>query len=134
MDLRCGGHRILVVDDNKIAAEMLRRLLELLENEVREAHSGEEAIYVAAEFRPQLVLMDIGMPGMNGITAVRKIREEPWSESMKLVALTGWGQEEFLRECREAGFDQCIVKPIDLAGLKAIVGSLSPKDCGSTGV
>ena len=96
----------------------------MLGNEVRTAYSGEQGIELAAEFRPHVVLMDLGMPGMNGHEAARHIRQQDWGRTMKLVALTGWGQEEHKRRVREAGFDQHLIKPADLGALRALLASL----------
>jgi signal transduction histidine kinase/CheY-like chemotaxis protein len=107
------GHRILIVDDNEDAAEMLAELLELTGNDLRKARDGVEAVEVASAFRPDVVLLDIGLPKMNGYEVAQKIREQPWGRDMVLVALTGWGQEEDRRRSREAGFDHHLVKPVE---------------------
>jgi CheY-like chemotaxis protein/two-component sensor histidine kinase len=106
-------HRILVVDDNRDAAETMAELLGLTGNDLRTAHDGIEAVEVAAEFRPHVVLLDIGLPRMDGYEVARKIREQPWSSGTVLVALTGWGQEEDRRRSREAGFDHHLIKPVE---------------------
>jgi CheY-like chemotaxis protein len=81
------------------------------------AHDGPEAIDSAAEFRPEIVLLDIGLPRMNGLEVCRRIREEPWGKAMIVIALTGWGQEEDRLKSKEAGFDHHLVKPVELARL-----------------
>jgi PAS domain S-box-containing protein len=116
------GRRVLVVDDNQDAAELLSVAVEMLGHEVRTAHDGVEAIEVARAFRPAIVLMDLGMPRMNGYEAARRIRETPWGKPIVLVALTGWGQEADKRKTREAGFDHHLVKPAEPATLEAILG------------
>ncbi len=78
----------------------------------------------AAGFRPDVVLLDIGMPRLNGYEAARRIREQPWGEAVVLVALTGWGQEEDRRRSAEAGFDPHLVKPVDPAALEALLAGL----------
>ena len=120
--------RILIVDDNIDSADMLARLLELLGNEVRTANDGEAGVKVAAQFRPDLVLMDIGMPKLNGYEAARRIRDETWGSSMVLVALTGWGQDEDKRKSLEAGFDAHWVKPVDPAALNKLLSGLKTSD------
>lgn len=118
-------HRVLVVDDNRDAALTLAMMLELMGNETRTAHDGLEALDVAAAFRPDLILLDIGMPKLNGYDTARLIRQKPWGRPMMLVALTGWGQEEDRRSSMEAGFDSHLVKPIEPATLEALLAGLS---------
>ncbi|MCA9114607.1 MAG: PAS domain S-box protein [Planctomycetaceae bacterium] len=120
-------HRILVVDDNRAAADMLSMVVRMLGNEVRTSYDGEQAIRAAAEFTPDLILMDLGMPRMNGYEAARHIREQPWGEPMMLVALTGWGQDEDRQRTREAGFDHHLVKPAEPAELKKLFQDLRQK-------
>lgn len=105
--------RVLVVDDNRAAADTLGTVVRLLGNDVRTASDGREAVQVAAEFLPDVVLMDIGMPDMNGYEAARFIRGQQWGESMMLVAVSGWGQEADKQRTREAGFDHHLVKPAE---------------------
>jgi signal transduction histidine kinase/CheY-like chemotaxis protein len=120
------ARRILVVDDNPDTATSLAMLLELTGNETHIAHDGLEAVAAAAAFRPDIVLLDIGLPKMDGFEAARKIREQPWGKAMVLVALTGWGQEEDRRESREAGFDAHMVKPVEYAALTKLLAELQP--------
>ena len=96
-------------------------LLRLMGNEVRTAHDGLEAVEVAETFRPDVVLLDIGLPELNGYEVARRIREQPWGRDVVLVALTGWGQEEDRRRSQEAGFDHHLVKPVDLAALEKLL-------------
>ena len=115
--------RILVVDDNVDAARSLARLLaRLYGQEVRVAHDGPEALAVAEEFRPEVVLLDIGLPGMDGNEVARRLRGRPEFERTLIVALTGWGQEADVERSREAGFDHHLVKP---ANPDAILGLLT---------
>ena len=103
-----------MVDDNVDAAKSLARLLaRLYGQEVRVAHDGPEALDVAGEFRPEVVLLDIGLPGMDGNEVARRLRERPEFEETLLVALTGWGQESDVERSRAAGFDHHLVKPAD---------------------
>jgi CheY-like chemotaxis protein len=113
-----------VVDDNADAADSLGQLLEMLGNEVRTAYDGEAGIAAAEAFRPDVVLMDIGMPKLNGHEACRRIREQPWGKGMLLVALTGWGQDDDRRKTAAAGFDHHLVKPVDPQALNRFMGEL----------
>ncbi len=121
------GRRILVVDDNDDSAESLATLLKMTGNETHTASDGLEAVEAALAFRPDVVLLDIGLPKLNGYEACRRIREAPWSKGMMLVALTGWGQEEDRQKSRDAGFDAHMVKPVDLAALSKLLASWSAK-------
>jgi len=105
--------RIMVVDDNEDAAQSLSVLLTAKGGEVLTCHDGLEAVSRAAAFRPDVILMDIGMPKLDGCAAARKIRAEPWGAGIVLVALTGWGQDQDRRETTAAGFDHHLVKPVD---------------------
>ena len=116
--------RILVVDDNVDAADSLGQLLEMLGNEVRTANDGEAGIAVAAQFRPDMVLMDIAMPKLNGYEAARRMREHPWCQGMVLVALTGWGQENDRKRSADAGFDHHLIKPVEIGALTKLMSGL----------
>ncbi len=115
--------RVLVVDDNEAAATMLKMYIAMIGNEARTAYDGMEAIQVAAAFRPEIVLMDLGMPRMNGYEAARHIREQPWGRDMVLVALTGWGQDDDRERTQEAGFDYHLVKPAEPAAIQQLLAS-----------
>jgi CheY-like chemotaxis protein len=111
------------VDDNNDAADTLSMVVRTLgENEVRTAVSGAAALDVVPEFRPDIVLLDLKMPGMDGYEVARRIRATPWGKKLLLVALTGFGQEEHKRRTREAGFDHHLTKPADRAALEAVLG------------
>ncbi|MGV3723419.1 MAG: PAS domain-containing protein [Actinomycetota bacterium] len=116
--------KILVVDDNRDGAESLGELLELLGNEVELAYDGEAGVAAAASFSPTVILLDIGLPRLNGYEACRRIREQPGGDRIVIVALTGWGQEEDRRRAAEAGFDLHLVKPVDPATLKKLLSGL----------
>jgi signal transduction histidine kinase/DNA-binding response OmpR family regulator len=116
-----GGQRILVVDDNVDSAESLSLMLELLGHKVSLAHDGLEAVEAAKQFKPDIAFLDLGMPKMNGYDAARLIREQPENRGVKLVALTGWGQEEDKRRSHDAGFDMHLVKPIDFSALEKLL-------------
>ena len=113
--------RVLVVDDNRAAVETLSTVVRMLGSEVRTAGDGQEALEIAEAYRPDVVLMDLGMPRMNGYEAARRIREQPWGEGIMLVALTGWGQDEHRDRTRAAGFDHHLVKPAEPAALQALL-------------
>jgi signal transduction histidine kinase len=115
--------RILVVDDNIDSAESMAMMLELSGHDVAIAHDGLRGIELAKEFQPDVALLDIGMPKLDGYQAARSIRQESWGKGMVLVALTGWGQQEDKRRSREAGFDAHLVKPIDFGALEELVAS-----------
>jgi PAS domain S-box-containing protein len=121
------AHRVLVVDDNRDAAATLAMLLKMSGNETRTAHDGLEAVAAAEQFRPDVVLLDIGLPKLNGYAVCRRIREQPWGQDMVLVALTGWGQEEDRRMSKEAGFNQHMVKPVDFTDLMGLLAGLNAK-------
>jgi PAS domain S-box-containing protein len=114
-------HRILVADDNRDAAESMGMLLRLMGNEVRTVYDGLDAVEEAEEFRPDVILLDIGMPRLNGYDAARQIRGQRWSAGTMLVALTGWGQIEDKRRAAEAGFDRHFTKPLDPAELQKLI-------------
>jgi len=116
--------RILVVDDNKDAADSLGMLLRIMGNDVQIAYDGLQAVTQAGEFRPHLVLMDIGLPKLNGYEAARRIREQPNGGDVMLVALTGWGQDEDRRRSQEAGFDRHMTKPVESDVLEDLLASL----------
>jgi PAS domain S-box-containing protein len=118
--------RILVADDNRDAAESMGMMLRLMGNEVRTVHDGLRAVEEAAAFRPDVVLLDIGMPGLNGYVAASRIRQQPWGQDMILVAMTGWGQEEDKRRAREAGFSHHLTKPVDIAALAELLPGNRP--------
>jgi CheY-like chemotaxis protein len=113
--------RILVADDNRDAAHTLAMLLSLEGHEVRAVHDGVEALATGDEFAPQLVLLDIGMPLLDGYETARQIQERPWGKHAHLVALTGWGQEADRRKAMQAGFQDHLVKPAEPEALKAVI-------------
>jgi PAS domain S-box-containing protein len=119
--------RVLVVDDNADAAESLATLLRLCGHETALVHDGEAAIEAAEKFRPDLVLLDLGLPNLNGHDVARRIREQPWGRDMVLVALTGWGQESDRRKSREVGFDHHLVKPVEFAVLTELLAKCEPR-------
>jgi len=122
-----GALRILVVDDNPDVAASLAMMLKMVGNDVRIAHDGQEGLSMADEFRPAVVLLDIGLPKMNGYEMARQIRQHDWGKNLVLIALTGWGQDEDRRQSTEAGFNHHLVKPVKLAPLlKLLAGVVEP--------
>jgi two-component system, chemotaxis family, CheB/CheR fusion protein len=117
--------RILVVDDSSVQAKSLSMLLELMGHEVRLAHDGPSALQISTEFRPDIALIDVGLPGMSGFEVARRIREQPELRHMVLIAQTGWGREEDREQSREAGFDHHLAKPIDHQLLEKILAESS---------
>jgi PAS domain S-box-containing protein len=124
------ARRVLVVDDNRDSAASLAMLLTLDGHDTRSVHDGPEAISVAESFRPDVVLLDLGLPKMNGYEVCRTIRRKPWGKSIAMIALTGWGQETHRRRSRNAGFDHHLVKPVDHAAIEALLASLPPTPSG----
>ena len=118
------GHRILLADDNRDALDSLATLLQCDGHEVHTAADGAEALEVAAACHPDVVLLDIGMPKLDGYEVARRIRAEPWGKSAVLIALTGWGQDEDRRRSREVGFDSHLVKPLDPEALSTLLARL----------
>jgi CheY-like chemotaxis protein len=117
-------HRVLVIDDNVDAADTLSTLLELLGHDVRTAHDGRTGVRLAAEFCPRLILLDIGMPVMDGYAVAAEIRATATGTGAVLAALTGWGQDHDRKKTRAAGFDHHIVKPADPDELQKILAGL----------
>jgi CheY-like chemotaxis protein len=116
-----GARRVLVVDDNRDSAESLAALLGVLGHEVHAAHDGREALELARRLAPDLVLLDIGMPGMSGHEVARRLRADAGLSDTVLIALTGYGSDNDRRASREAGFDGHLVKPIDFEALERIL-------------
>jgi len=122
------ARRILIVDDNIDAADSLAMLLQMEGIETETARDGLEAISAAEAFHPDVILLDIGLPKLNGYEVCRRIRAQPWSQKMLLIALTGWGQDDDRSRSREAGFDAHMIKPIDYpAFLKLLAEKLPVK-------
>jgi signal transduction histidine kinase/ActR/RegA family two-component response regulator len=120
------GLRILVVDDNRDSANSLAKMLRLMGGDTRTAYDGEEAVAAAAEFRPDAVVLDIGLPKLNGYEACRRIRALPGAKRVLLIAQTGWGQVEDRQRTQQAGFDHHLIKPVDHAVLMKLLAESSP--------
>jgi PAS domain S-box-containing protein len=119
------GRRLLVVDDNKDAASSLAILLRLRGHEVRVVHDGASALETAASYRPNMIFLDIGMPGMDGYEVAGRLRQRPGLESVVIAALTGWGQLADRQRSKDAGIDHHLVKPVDSQALEDVLGGLS---------
>jgi signal transduction histidine kinase/CheY-like chemotaxis protein len=116
--------RMLIVDDNRDAADSLAMLLRTIGNEIRTAYDGLEALQVASEFRPEVVLLDIGLPKIDGHEVAQRLRRESWGRRVCLIAVTGWSDESDRARSRTAGFDHHLVKPLDTAHLARLLGSV----------
>lgn len=116
--------RILIVDDSQDSAMTLGWLVEMLGAEYRLAHSGDQALKTAAEYAPNLVLLDIGLPGMSGYDVCKKMRDMPALADTVFAAQTGWGEEQHRRASKEAGFDHHLVKPVSLDSLQDLLASI----------
>jgi len=116
--------RILVVDDNHDSAMSLAMMLSIMGHETRTAHDGESAVASAESFLPEVVLLDIGLPKLNGYEVAQRIRENTWGQSMFLIAVTGWGQEEDRQRSTEVGLNVHMVKPVEPAVLERILAEL----------
>lgn len=118
------SHRVLVVDDNRDGADSVAMMLRIMGNDVRTAYDGQAGVEMAGEFRPDVILLDIGLPKLNGYEACHRIREQAWGKGVVLIAVTGWGQDDDRRRSHEAGFDHHIVKPVDLQTLMKMLAGL----------
>lgn len=122
------GHRLLIVDDNQDAANSLAMLLKLQGHEVRVAHNGPAALEITKGYTPDVVFLDIGMPGMDGYEVARRLRQQAGLENVVLAALTGWGQKEDRRRTSEAGFDHHLVKPPEPKAVEKLLADLSEQN------
>ena len=118
---------VLVADDNRDGAEIMGLLLEQSGFKVLLAHSGPEAVEIAAEQRPSIAVLDIGMPGISGYDVARRLRKEPWGTGMLLIAVTGWGQDDDKRKALDAGFDYHLTKPIDPDALEKLMNDFGTR-------
>ena len=120
--------RVLIVDDNRDAAESMQVLLQMAGHEAVVASDGYAALRLGAEFGPDVVVLDIGMPGMDGYETCRALRQEPWGTTVTAIALTGWGQDTDRRTSKDAGFDGHLVKPAGPDELMTLLASLRTSD------
>jgi CheY-like chemotaxis protein len=119
-----GPYRILVVDDNRDAAETMQQLLHLLGGEVCTAHDGLAALERAERFLPHAIVLDIGLPKLDGLRAARHIRAQDWGKRMALVAVSGWCRDEDRQHTAEAGFDGHLAKPVCVAEIRDLIQGL----------
>lgn len=124
--------RILIVDDNTDSADSLAMLLEITGNKTYMAHDGVEAVKAVEKYRPEVVLLDIGLPKLDGHEVCRRVREQPWGKNIVIIALTGWGQEDDRRKSEEAGFNGHLVKPVDYDKLLELLSSLTTRSATGT--
>lgn len=116
-------HRILVVDDNVDAGDALSALLQLEGHEVRTVYSGEETLEILNHYSPEVILLDLGLPGISGIDVARQIRETRSTKDVTLIAITGWGQPQDRARTAQAGFDFHFTKPVDVEMLNEAIAS-----------
>ena len=127
------GRRILIVDDNRDSADSLAMLLEITGNQTYMAHDGEEAIEAIEQYRPEVVLLDIGLPKLTGHEVCRWVRGKSWGKDIVVIALTGWGQEDDRRKSEEAGFNGHLVKPVDYDKLLELLSTLTGSELRAHG-
>jgi CheY-like chemotaxis protein len=113
--------RVLIADDNHDAAVSLSMLLQAMGHDTRVVHDGVEALEEAEIFRPDIVLLDIGMPRLDGYETARRLASQPWAAATQIVAVTGWGQETDRQRAKDAGFHRHLVKPVDLDALREVM-------------
>jgi len=130
MEKRQAKRRILVADDNRDVVESCQVMLQILGHEVETAFDGVEALEKAEQFRPDLVVLDIGMPKLDGLQTARRLRQHPWARDTVLIAVTGWGSEKDKRKSLEAGFDVHLVKPIDGIAIQGILDRIGESKAG----
>jgi CheY-like chemotaxis protein len=121
------GRRVLIADDNQDAADSLAMLLEMGGHDVRVVNDGRSALSVAHSFRPDAVLLDIGMPQLNGYDVARALRKQPWGNGLTLIALTGWGQDGDRQQAVDAGFDHHLTKPVHPDALDMLLSTSAPR-------
>jgi CheY-like chemotaxis protein len=119
--------RILIVDDYKAAADMLAMVVKILGYEVRTAMDGQSGVDTASTFSPDIIIMDIGMPRMNGYEAATHIRQQDWGQNMVLIALTGWDSPEDRQKIQNAGFNHHLVKPAEPQHLKTLLAQIESR-------
>jgi CheY-like chemotaxis protein len=121
------ARRILVVDDNADSTETMEMLLKLSGHEVATAHDGESALEKTREFQPEIILLDVGLPGMHGYEVAQRLRSLPENKNLVIIALTGYGQEQDRERAMEAGFDYHFVKPVEFDTLESLLNKLEPR-------
>jgi CheY-like chemotaxis protein len=121
------GRKILVADDDQDSAESLAMLIQMMGHDVRAAQSGLAALDLAEEFRPDLIVLDIGMPGLDGYEVCRRIRQHEWGQAIVIAALTGWTRDEDRDRSEQAGFNHYLVKPVDPKALEELIAGVGRK-------
>lgn len=116
-------HRVVVADDGRDSADSMAMLLTVMGHDVRVAYDGQEAIDVAETFRPHVMILDVGMPKLDGYEAARRVREQSWGREVLLVAMTGWGREDDHRRSEESGFDRHFTKPADMSEIQQVLAA-----------
>jgi DNA-binding response OmpR family regulator len=124
------GLRILVADDDHDSAESLAMLIQMMGHDVRSAQDGLAAVSLAEAFRPDLIVLDIGMPGLDGYEVCRRIRQHAWGRVVMIAALTGWSRDEDRARSEQAGFDRFLVKPVDPKALEDLIAAVPLRDEG----
>jgi len=119
-------HRVLVIDDNSDMAEITSTILELMGHETRWSSSGREGLVEAARFEPDIVLLDLTMPELDGYEVARRLREDFGDRPMHLVALTGWNTPDHIAQAIAGGFDDYLIKPVDVSALESIMSRTVP--------
>ncbi len=122
--------RILVVDDNHDSALSMAMMLSIMGHDTRTAHDGESAVETAEAFQPEVVLLDIGLPKLNGYEVAQRIREKPWGAAMYLIAVTGWGQDVDRQRAEAAGFDAHLTKPASPDDIRRLLAGLRVETTG----
>jgi CheY-like chemotaxis protein len=120
-----GKRRILIADDNPDVAEAFEMMLQAIGHDVETAHDGIEVIEKAERYQPDIIVLDIGMPKLNGYDVARHLRKQPWGRDIVLVAVTGWGDEKDKGRSHAAGFDVHLVKPVDPGALGSLLSSIN---------
>lgn len=121
-------HRVLIVEDNPDVADMLNLLLIEWGQDTRIAYDPPRALELAEKFRPQIVLLDIGLPKMHGYALARLMREKPWGRNLIIIAVTGWGQEADRQQSRAAGINHHLLKPVDPEQLRDLLNAVEPRE------
>jgi CheY-like chemotaxis protein/anti-sigma regulatory factor (Ser/Thr protein kinase) len=122
-----GRWRVLVIDDNRLSAESAAMALRLMGHEITTAYDGIEGIEVAKTFKPDVILLDIGLPKLSGYETARRLREQSWGKSIVLIAVTGYGQDEDRQRALAAGFDYHMVKPVNFGELEQKLSEMAPE-------
>lgn len=124
MQTKVTGKRILVADDNRAGTDSMAMLLELDGHQTANAYDGVEALTIAESLRPEIILLDIGMPRLNGYEVAQRLRAEAWGKNIVIIAMSGWGQEKDQQRSRASGFDRHLIKPVNPEDLAKLIAEL----------